>query len=95
LSKFLFSSVVEVEETKRNKNKTSIPSSVLKKGNQLFLHQTPTTLTIHEDVEQQQKDEVNDNLHSSFSNSAPPPVAPRLSRQNSACSTQSSVRYAS
>lgn len=30
-----------------------------------------------------------------FTGLIPPPVAPRRSRQNSACSTQSSVRYAS
>jgi len=63
-----------------------------------------SSLTIPEDDEQQKpvKDVVDYGLHafvtgsrSKFSGLAPPPVAPRRSRQNSACSTQSSVRYAS
>jgi hypothetical protein len=33
--------------------------------------------------------------HPKSSGAVPPPVAPRRSRQNSACSTQSSVRYVS
>ncbi len=85
-----------MEEAKRNKNKTSIPSSVLKRGNQLSLHQTR-----EDDEQQQQKDELIDGLHSLFTDSRPkfsdsalPPVVPRHSRQNSTCSTQSTVRYA-
>jgi hypothetical protein len=67
---------------------------------ELIPHQTPT-LAIPEDDEQQ-KDIADFGLHSfvtgsrtKFSGLSPPPVAPRRSRQNSACSTQSSVRYAS
>jgi len=72
-------------------------------------NQPSTSLTIPEDDEQLQKstnhlekDVVDYGFHSfitgsrsKFSGLAPPPVAPRRSRQNSACSTQSSVRYAS
>ena len=68
---------------------------------QFISHQASTSLTIPEDDEQQ-KDIVDYGFHSIISGSrpkftglAPPPVAPRRSRQNSACSTQSSVRYAS
>jgi hypothetical protein len=88
----------------------SISASIFKEDNgikcinnefiELTPHQTPT-LTIPEDDEQQ-KDIVDYGFHSfmtgsrpKFSGLAPPPVAPRRSRQNSACSTQSSVRYAS
>lgn len=38
---------------------------------------------------------ITNSRNNKFSGLAPPPVAPRRSRQNSACSTQSSVRYAS
>jgi hypothetical protein len=70
-----------------------------------------TSLTTTEDDEQQteeedsnssEKDVFDDVFYSSiadsrpkFSDQTPPPVAPRHSRQNSGCSTQSSVRYAS
>jgi hypothetical protein len=87
--------------------KISISDSIFKENKQLTLHQTP--LAIPEDDEQLQKsindlekDVVDFGFHSfvtgsrpKFSGLAPPPVAPRRSRQNSACSTQSSVRYAS
>jgi len=70
-------------------------------NNELTSHQTSMSLTIPEDDEQQ-KDIVDYGFHSfitgsrsKFSGLVPPPVAPRRSRQNSACSTQSSVRYAS
>jgi hypothetical protein len=69
--------------------------------NELTSYQPSTSLTIPEDDEQQ-KDIVDYGFHSfitgsrsKFSGLQPPPVAPRRSRQNSACSTQSSVRYAS
>jgi hypothetical protein len=77
---------------------------------ELPVHQLSTSLAIPEDDEQStqksphhlEKDVVDYGLHSfmtgtrsKFSALAPPPVAPRRSRQNSACSTQSSVRYAS
>lgn len=72
------------------------------KNNELIeLTSHKTSLTIPEDDEQQ-KDIVDYGFHSfitgsrsKFSGLAPPPVAPRRSRQNSTCSTQSSVRYAS
>lgn len=94
---FIFSSDLEMdqmEKVKRNNSNTSPSSTVLRKENQ-------TSSTIPEDG-QQQKDIVNHGFHSTmtdsrskFSGLAPPPVAPRRSRQNSVCSTQSSVRYAS
>ena len=64
-------------------------------------YQPSASITIPEDDELQ-KDVVDYGFHSfvtgsrpKFPGLAPPPVAPRRSRQNSACSTQSSVRYAS
>jgi hypothetical protein len=74
---------------------------------ELSTHHPSASLTILEDDEQQkstnylEKDILDYGFHSfitssrpKFSALAPPPVAPRRSRQNSACSTQSSVRYA-
>ena len=84
----------------------SISDSIVKEENEMKLiesiaHQTSTSITIPEDDEQP-KDYLDYGFHSfitgsrpKFSGLAPPPVAPRRSRQNSACSTQSSVRYAS
>ena len=71
-------------------------------NNELTSHQPSTSLTIPEDDEQQ-KDITDYGFpafitgarNNKFIGLAPPPVAPRRSRQNSACSTQSSVRYAS
>ena len=64
-------------------------------------HSTSLPIAIPEDDEQE-KDTIDYDLHSLITNSRaratgviPPPIAPRRSRQNSACSTQSSVRYAS
>jgi hypothetical protein len=51
--------------------------------------------------EQEEKDKIDDvhsfitDSHSNLRDIAPPPVAPRRSRQNSTCSTQSSAQYAS
>ncbi|CAF3575851.1 unnamed protein product [Adineta steineri] len=54
-----------------------------------------SSLTIPEDVVDYGLHSFISGSRSKFSGLAPPPVAPRRSRQNSACSTQSSVRYAS
>jgi hypothetical protein len=105
LSILLFFLSLEIDQIK-NENKMPISASIFQEengtkyiNNELTTHQT--SLTIPEDDEQQ-KDIVDYGFHSyvtgsrsKFSGLAPPPVAPRRSRQNSACSTQSSVRYAS
>ncbi len=82
---------LEIDQIKNDNNQMSMPASIA-----LTSH-----LTIPEDDEQQ-KDIVDYGFQSfitgnrsKFSGLAPPPVAPRRSRQNSACSTQSSIRYAS
>lgn len=55
------------------------------------IKENPTTIPIAIPEEDEQE---KDTIDYSF-NSRPPPIAPRRSRQNSVCSTQSSVRYAS
>jgi hypothetical protein len=82
----------------KEENMIKYPNNEL---SELIYHQLPTSLTIPEDGIPQ-NDVADYGFHSfmtgsrpKFSGLAPPPVAPRRSRQNSACSTQSSVRYAS
>ena len=82
-----------IENEIRYENRIPIPNSIPE--------QISTSKTIPED-EELQKDTVDYGFHSlitgsrpKFTGLMPPPVAPRRSRQNSACSTQSSVRYAS
>jgi len=98
-------SSLEIDQIKNENNKMSMPTSIFKEEDRMKFNNNEsielTSLTIPEDDEQQ-KDIVDYGLHSfitgsrpKFSGLAPPPVAPRRSRQNSACSTQSSVRYAS
>ena len=77
-------------------------SSVLKEVNEVehIVHDPNDSSS--EAEEQEEKDKIDDDVHSFITDShsklrdvAPPPVAPRLSRQNSTCSTQSSAQYAS
>lgn len=103
-----FLEIDQIKNQQQYENKMSISASIfqeekaLKYNNELLeLTSHQRSLTIPEDDEQQ-KDIVDYGFHSlvtgnrpKFSGLAPPPVAPRRSRQNSACSTQSSVRYAS
>ncbi len=108
-SSFLSLEIDPIKNERRYENKMPISASIFQEENgtkyinnestELTTHQT--SLTIPEDDEQQ-KDFVDYGFHSfvtgsrtKFSGLPPPPVAPRRSRQNSACSTQSSVRYAS
>ncbi len=101
---------LEIDQIKNESYQMSMPTSIFKEEDGMKcnnrelipLQQIPTSTTILEDDEQPQKDIVDYGFHglitgsrSKFSGLAPPPVAPRRSRQNSACSTQSSVRYAS
>ena len=101
---------LEIDQIKHESNQMLIPKSIFKEEDGIKynnkelipLQQILTSATIPEDDEQIQKDIVDFGFHgfvtgsrSKFSGLAPPPVAPRRSRQNSACSTQSSVRYAS
>ncbi|CAF1272209.1 unnamed protein product [Adineta steineri] len=65
-----------------NQNKLLLPS--ISKEEHIDL----SSLTILEDV-------VDYDSRSKFNGLSPPPIAPRRSRQNSTCSTQSSVRCAS
>jgi hypothetical protein len=106
---FLSLEIDQIKIEKPYENKIPISASIFQEENgtkyinneliELTTHQT--SLMIPEDDEKQ-KDIVDYGFHSfvtgyrpKFSGLAPPPVAPRRSRQNSACSTQSSVRYAS
>jgi len=103
-----FYEIDRIKNERQYENKLLISASTFKEengikyvNNELTSHQTSMSLTIPEDDEQQ-KDIVDYGFHSfitgsrsKFSGLPPPPVAPRRSRQNSACSTQSSVRYAS
>ncbi|CAF3848859.1 unnamed protein product [Rotaria sordida] len=112
-----FAEIDRIKNEKEYENKILLSASIFKEENpvkyvnndliELSLHETPKSLIICEDDEQQQsqidlkKDFVDYGFHSlitgsrsKFSGLAPPPVAPRRSRQNSAFS-QCSVRYAS